>query len=463
MTEQQPQWITWFFMISAALALMSTLLVAGISTQNTFDHESRPIADITINLNGRVVREHCITCHPQGALPDPNDLSRTTRPHPDISPHLSEKIGCTGCHLGEGMALDQQISHGLPGLGARQVLSGKDTQASCYTCHELMPLAGAEKVWQGYQLFMATGCSTCHHVAGLGRGGYFGPDLSTVGSMLGLDQIQEAIREPRQEPANSIMPRFPLSKNQSRKIAWFLKSRVTDPFFTTPMKIQAGGLRLPDVELAPAGQALPEGELLLYRKQCLACHQYRDQDGRIAPDLTYIGQIRNKDYVARFLANPSYLIPDAHMPRIAMDPQDEQRLLEYLASQAVGPVPLGMGMKMIDAPDKNLYMQLCQRCHAAGGDGRGPIQENLANFPRVFTGNADYFRTRSPRQLVDSVGKGIPGTSMPAYGQLIDQQQIELVLDLIFKAFIGSRRSEWIEPAPLSPTPRELLGEEEQD
>ncbi len=169
MSEPQPRWITWFLMISGCLALVATLLVVVMATHNTLDHESRPIADITVNLNGREVREHCTTCHPQGARPAPADLTQIILPHPDIQPHLSEKLGCTGCHLGEGMALDQQISHGLPGLGARQVLTGKDAQASCYRCHELAPLAGAEKVWQGYQLFMAKGCSTCHHIAGLGK------------------------------------------------------------------------------------------------------------------------------------------------------------------------------------------------------------------------------------------------------------------------------------------------------
>lgn len=105
------------------------------------------------------------------------------------------------------MARDLVISHGVPGLGARKVLAGPDLQASCYRCHELKPLPGAEKAWEGFQIFSANACDTCHNVEGL-AGGRYGPDLSEVGSFLGLEKIQKAIEDPKAEPENSIMPKF---------------------------------------------------------------------------------------------------------------------------------------------------------------------------------------------------------------------------------------------------------------
>ena len=100
-------------------------------------------------------------------------------------------------------------------------------------------------------------------VAGLGEGGRFGPDLSTVGSQLGLAQIEEAVREPKKEPENSIMPRYPLSGGQVAQLATFLKSRVRDPLYATPMQVQAGLVALPPL---PA----KTGEGILQRKKCLA-------------------------------------------------------------------------------------------------------------------------------------------------------------------------------------------------
>jgi mono/diheme cytochrome c family protein len=93
-------------------------------------------------------------------------------------------------------------------------------------------------------------------------------------------------------------------------------------------------------------------------------------------------------------------------------------------------------------------MALCQRCHAAAGDGFGVIQPNLANFPRAFTGNALFFRRVEDERLLRSVEKGIPGTSMPPYGRLLAAEEREGLLDLVFAAFVGIPRGEKAEVPP---------------
>lgn len=162
---QLPTWINKFLLLAAILACVAALwtLLAG---RGGFAHSPTPlVADIAVNLGGQEIREHCTTCHPGGAS------AGHSSPHPAIAPHSIEQLGCTGCHLGEGMALDETISHGLPGLGARKVLKGKDLQASCYTCHPLTPLEGAEKVYRGVRIFSENACDSCHHLSGIGRGG----------------------------------------------------------------------------------------------------------------------------------------------------------------------------------------------------------------------------------------------------------------------------------------------------
>jgi mono/diheme cytochrome c family protein len=450
----EPLWINRLLTAAALLACLATLAVLFVGWQRGRHHHHELIADITVNLGGRPQREHCTTCHPDGGLPiAPGEHAH--HGHPEIAPHSPERLGCTGCHLGEGMALDVRISHGLPGLGARTVLRGKELQASCYRCHELGPLPGAEGAWRGYRLFLEKACDTCHHIAGLGRGGRFGPDLSTVGSHLGLTRIEEAIREPKKEPENSIMPRFPLSGGQVAQLGAFLKSRVKDPLYATPMQVQAGRVALPQLpSAADAG--------ILQRKKCLACHRFGEEDGRIAPDLTYIGDMRGADYLGDFLANPARLIPGAVMPPIPLSDEERTHLLRLLATEAVGPVSLhaeetedgqdGHGAAA-DPVAKRLYMALCQRCHAAAGDGFGPIQPNLAGFPRAFAGNAGFFRRAADERLVGSIEKGIPGTPMPPYGRLLDQESRERLLDLLFEAFIGTARHDKAELPPLPAPP----------
>lgn len=445
-----PKWITPFFYISIVFALVVLLSVLFHDSRKS-ELGTHHISDITINLGGKRVREHCTTCHIDGGRPDSGDLSKIIRTHPDISPHRIDQLGCTGCHLGEGMALDLEISHGLPGLGAREVLSGKEMQASCFRCHVPGPLVGAEQAWKGYQRFYTSACNTCHKVDRAGTAGLYGPDLSHIGSSLGLGQLLEAIREPRKAPVNSKMPRFPLSKGQATQISYYLKSLTGTPYYATPMQLQTGMVKIADVDLVPDDMDLTEDIQLLYRSQCLACHKFSDIDGRIGPDLTYVGAQRNAEHLKGFMLNPTRFIPGAAMPRVPMTDSVLQNLVIFLSTKAVGPLSEGGAHdEMIsphrqggsDSVGKHLYMQLCQRCHAAEGNGRGPIQPNLATFPRAFLDNADFFRSITDKRVNDSILDGIPGTSMPGYRRLLSPSQLDQVLDLVFTAFVGIDRHE---------------------
>jgi cytochrome c2 len=134
------------------------------------------------------------------------------------------------------------------------------------------------------------------------------------------------------------MPRFPLSKSQSRQISYFLKSLTGDSFYETPMQMQSGLAKKVEIDLVPQGTALSDGESALYRQQCLSCHKFGQVDGRVGPDLTYIGAQRDADYLSAFLDNPTRLIPGAAMPRIPMDESAEKSLVQFLLTDAVGPV-----------------------------------------------------------------------------------------------------------------------------
>lgn len=440
-----PKWVSCFYFGACLAALAALVLVFLLHDAGRADLGKLPIADLTVHLGGEPVREHCTTCHPSGSRPDPADLASSIAPHPAIAPHRIDQLGCTACHLGEGMALDFEISHGLPGSGGRNILAGEDLQASCFRCHLPGPLVGAEQAWQGYQQFFARACNTCHVVRPGSRGGFYGPDLSGIGSVFGLPAIQEAIREPRKSPVNSTMPRFPLSKNQVRQISYFLKSLRGTPLYATPLQIQSGRIAFPEVDLLPPDVPLSAGERLLFRQQCLSCHKLGDHDGRIATDLTYIGGQRTADDIRTFLSNPARLVPGSAMPGLPLEETVAEELVSFLSREAIGPVPADNS--------RHLYMQLCQRCHAAGGDGYGPIQPNLARFPRAFTDNAGFFRTVDDQRLTNSLESGVSGTSMPGYGRLLGAAQIENLLDLIFAAFIGVDREDKVSQPPLPDPP----------
>ena len=457
---KDPTWIN-------TLLLAATFLTLGLALFSAYrgwkedralhpggEKHSAIIADIPINLSGVPQQEHCLTCHPQGRLFPLGRTGVAGKEHPDISPHSMYELGCTGCHLGEGMARDLLLSHGRHGLEARKTLAGKDLEAGCYRCHELKPLRGAEKAWQGFQLFSQNACGTCHTVEDVG-GGRYGPDLSMVGSLLGLKQIQSAIEEPRAEPENSIMPKFSLSPGQIKAISYFLKSRVKDPFYETPMTRMVKARERVRSLGREEGKAASVGKEILRKKKCLACHKYGEEDGQVAPDLTFLAYMRSEDYIRGFLENPRRLIAGAMMPWISLSAQEEERIIQTLRNRETkNPHKLDV---------KHLYMRFCQRCHAAQGDGLGTIQPNLANFPHAFWKNAAFFRRVSDERVVRSVEKGIPGTSMPPYGELLGREGIDSLINLIYREFIRIKRSDKERALSSPPRPKTVAPSEEAE
>ena len=449
LNHKDPSWLSALLLVAIFLALSLALVLAykGWKEDHALhhsDHEeaTKIIADITINLSGIPYREHCMTCHPQGKAANLPGKPMVSRSHPPILPHSMDDLGCTGCHLGEGMARDLIISHGRVGMEARKVLAGENLQASCYRCHDLKPLPGAEKAWEGFQQFSLNACDTCHNVDGL-SGGIYGPDLSAVGSSLGLSQIQTAINDPKADPENSIMPKFSLSPEQIKAISYFLKSRRKESLYETPM-VRMARIEKQMQTIGKGTVKVPvTAEDILREKKCLACHKFHKEDGQIAPDLSYMAYMRDKSYITDFLYRPGKRIPGAVMPSINLAPEEEEWIIRVL--QKKNPENHLHGMN-----PKHLYMMICQRCHAANGDGFGMIQPNLANFPRVFWKNGEFFRRVPDERMIKSITKGIPGTSMPPYGDLLGDGAINSLVDLLFREFIRTDRKDK-SPVPTLP------------
>jgi cytochrome c553 len=298
-------------------------------------------------------------------------------------------------------------------------------------------------------------CDTCHNVDGL-AGGIYGPDLSAVGSSLGLRQIQAAINDPKADPVNSIMPKFSLSPEQITGISYFLKSRMKESPRETPMIKRVSVKR----QIQTDGKRTTKGPVtagdILREKKCLACHKFQKEDGQIAPDLSYMAYMRDKNYVTDFLYSPRRRIPGAIMPSLNLTPEEEGWIVRSLQKKSPENHQHGMNVK-------HFYMTLCQRCHAANGDGLGMIQPNLANFPRVFWKNGEFFRRVSDERMTKSIAKGIPGTSMPPYGELLGDDAVNSLVDLLFREFIRTDRKDKSPVPTLPQEPADILAEEKTE
>jgi mono/diheme cytochrome c family protein len=110
--------------------------------------------------------------------------------------------------------------------------------------------------------------------------------------------------------------------------------------------------------------------------------------------------------------------------------------------------------------DVALYQRWCTRCHGERGDGRGPAAGALAlnaRPPRDFTAGAFHFTSTPPgyapteADLVRTIAKGIPGTSMPWFEDLLAPDEMRR-LAAVVQSFATTPRPA-ADPIDLGPPP----------
>ncbi|MEQ2010351.1 MAG: ethylbenzene dehydrogenase-related protein [Limisphaerales bacterium] len=86
------------------------------------------------------------------------------------------------------------------------------------------------------------------------------------------------------------------------------------------------------------------------------------------------------------------------------------------------------------SPGRALYETHCAACHGVNGDGNGPATVWL--FPRPRNFNSGLFKVQSTpagslptdEDLLETITRGMPGSSMPSFSYLTEEQRRELVL-----------------------------------
>jgi len=100
---------------------------------------------------------------------------------------------------------------------------------------------------------------------------------------------------------------------------------------------------------------------------------------------------------------------------------------------------------------KRLYSEYCSGCHGLKGDGQGPAARFLDPKPRDFTQGIFKFAAvpsgQLPRDedLMRTLRHGLPGSSMPAWQLLSEQERLSLL------AYLKTLSTLWAESPPGSP------------
>ena len=137
--------------------------------------------------------DRCITCHVGMEDTDvPNPYTKNPfKSHPKVAmlkQHPIDKLGCTICHEGQGLATTTIAAHGRIhawDYPMHEKVGGVDMiESSCTKCHNHDALPeGSEQLVAGKALWDKYGCVGCHKAAEIGaKIGEMCPELTGLGS-----------------------------------------------------------------------------------------------------------------------------------------------------------------------------------------------------------------------------------------------------------------------------------------
>lgn len=83
--------------------------------------------------------------------------------------------------------------------------------------------------------------------------------------------------------------------------------------------------------------------------------------------------------------------------------------------------------ELLVSQGKDVFAEQCAGCHGEFGAGDGDAAKSFDTPPRTLS-DADWLSGRSDQQLHSTIVKGIPGTSMPAFYDELNNREIDAVI-----------------------------------
>jgi ubiquinol-cytochrome c reductase cytochrome b subunit len=93
------------------------------------------------------------------------------------------------------------------------------------------------------------------------------------------------------------------------------------------------GLSLHDLQaMKRTDPAVASGNALFEKFQCTSCHRIHGTGGAVGPDLSYVGDHRDRDWLIRHFRDPQSTSPGSIMPKFHLDEQQLNDLTAYMLS-----------------------------------------------------------------------------------------------------------------------------------
>ena len=286
----------------------------------------------------------------------------------------------------------------------------------------------------------AENCSICHGMAGEGIGAI--PALDTEGMRtMPSDELTRIIAEGRY---NTSMPAWsqdnggPLSDFQVSELV--AQVQYGDWQQTQDRVVNLGLAPLvpfttePDADLFSAVALLPDGGVLqhalsIYADQCVACHGADGLGTSIAPALNApLVSVKTVEELTRvitfgtagtLMAGWSTVLPTEDIASLVSLIQRWEEIPQGTIPSPDEPVPVTAESLILGA---DLFASNCSRCH--GPEGQGTQRGPALNVQSFLSGTNDV-------AIQQIITLGVPGTSMPAWGDKLSEAYIQAIVGFI--------------------------------
>ncbi|MBI4511405.1 MAG: c-type cytochrome [Deltaproteobacteria bacterium] len=317
------------------------------------------------------VIDRCETCHDPSL--HPGDWTET---------HAVERMGCTPCHGGQGLATNARDAHTARPDWEHPLYSPLEREAACGQCHLGEQVRGAPLLSRGRRALAERGCAGCHELPGIAVATP-APELAGVASKLKPAWVRAWLANPAAiDPAHT-MPRFSLDKNQIEALTAFLFSLKGPEIRPMPAELQGDSDR---------------GRVAVATRRCATCHTVEGRGGAFGTSLDASGVKLDPTWAWNYLTDTHRIRPLTQMPGFRLPEGEAADIVAYFGEQLVPDTPElpwasteGEVKPELAKQGEALFAELgCRGCHRVEGMTLEPVamalgemgDRRLADLPR---------------------------------------------------------------------------------
>lgn len=186
-----------------------------------------------------------------------------------------------------------------------------------------------ESVARGKNIWESNNCMGCHTL--FGEGAYYAPELTKVYTRRSEEFLKMFIKDPiAMYPGKRKMVKYKFSNGEIDDVISFLKwcgEVDLNGFPAEPILKKY---------ITPTGNvSISDQKPDIFDKLCLTCHTLGGKGVIIdpAPSLDNIGNVRDKDFLKRWIKDPSAVKKGTLMPKFPLSDSTISELAEFLSKQ----------------------------------------------------------------------------------------------------------------------------------